>query len=86
VDKVLLNEDGSVASYQVAKGLLGFASRKEIPPSEVVSIGEDAVIVSNRAAELGEGEPLAGGDSDEPRMHVVEHEPHEGGGSTHPDV
>lgn len=87
VDKVLVNEDGSVASYQVAKGLLGFASRREIPPSEVLSIGEDAVIVSNRAAELGEEGPLAGGDSDEPRMHVVDHEPHDdGGGSTHSDV
>jgi uncharacterized protein YrrD len=54
VDKVLVNEDGSVASYQVSKGVFGFGSRKELPPTSVISIGEDAVIVSNAARDIAE--------------------------------
>lgn len=73
IDKVLVNEDGSIASYQVAKGVLGFASRREIPPSEVVSIGEDAVIVSNAAGEMDDDEAERHA-SDEPRIHVIDHE------------
>lgn len=60
VDKVLVNEDGSVASYHVTKGVFGFGSRKELPPSSVISIGEDAVIVSNEARDLSDD------DDDEP--------------------
>jgi uncharacterized protein YrrD len=72
LDKVLVNEDGSVASYQVSKGILGFSSRKEIPPSEVLKIGEDAVIVSNAAAEIGDEEEPASPE-DEPRIHTIDH-------------
>ncbi len=54
VDKVLVNEDGTVACYQVSKGVFGFGSRKALPPASVISIGEDAVIVSNAAHDIAE--------------------------------
>jgi len=61
LDRVLVNEDGTVASYRVSKGLLGFIYRKEIPPSEIVKIGEDAVIVADTVSEVvDEGVPSHG--------------------------
>ncbi|HEX5480097.1 MAG TPA: PRC-barrel domain-containing protein [Dehalococcoidia bacterium] len=46
VDKILLDDEGRVAAYEVSHGLLSFINRRRIPPDGVISIGQDAVIVS----------------------------------------
>lgn len=46
VDKILVDDEGRVAAYEVSHGLLSFIGRKRIPPDGVISIGQDAVIVS----------------------------------------
>jgi len=49
VDKVLIDESGNVASYHASSGLLGFGDKTDIMPQEVISIGEDAIVVMHSA-------------------------------------
>ena len=49
VDKVTLNEDGTVASYHSTAGFFG--SKHDIEPSEVRSASEDMLIISDNARE-----------------------------------
>lgn len=46
VDKIMIEDDGSVVCYQTASGLLGIGERHEVPPSRVMRIGTDAIIVA----------------------------------------
>jgi uncharacterized protein YrrD len=45
VDNVMINEDGSIARYHASAGLLGLGAKTDISPDEVVSAGEDAIIM-----------------------------------------
>jgi uncharacterized protein YrrD len=49
VDKVTLNEDGTVASYHSSTGFFG--SKHDIEPSEVKSGSKDMIIISDSARE-----------------------------------
>ncbi len=49
VDKVTINEDGTVASYHSTTGFFG--SKHDIEPSEVVSASEEKLIISDNARE-----------------------------------
>lgn len=49
IDKVTLNEDGTVASYHSSSGLFG--SKHDIEPSEVKSGSKDMLIISDDARE-----------------------------------
>ena len=49
VDKVTLNEDGTVASYHSTTGFFG--SKHDIEPSEVMSGSEEKLIISDTARE-----------------------------------
>jgi uncharacterized protein YrrD len=49
VDNVMLNEDGTVASYQISSGPLGLGGKRDILPSEVVTAGADAIIIPGEA-------------------------------------
>ena len=49
IDKVTLNEDGTVASYHSSSGLFG--SKHDIEPSEVKSGSKDMIIISDSARE-----------------------------------
>lgn len=46
IDKVLIDSFGDVAAYRASKGLLGFGAKTDVMPDEVISIGQDAVVVS----------------------------------------
>ncbi len=45
VTKILLRPDGSVSAYEAASGMLGFGEKTQLQPSDVMTIGPDAVIV-----------------------------------------
>lgn len=47
VDKVLLNEDGTVNSYRTSTGLLGMGAKQEIVPSDVIGASEDSIVVGD---------------------------------------
>lgn len=49
VDKVTINEDGTVASYHSTTGFFG--SKHDIEPSEVVSSSREKLIISDNARE-----------------------------------
>jgi uncharacterized protein YrrD len=49
IDKVTLNEDGTVASYHSSTGFFG--SKHDIEPSEVKSGSKDMIIISDSARE-----------------------------------
>jgi uncharacterized protein YrrD len=49
VDKVTLNDDGTVASYHSTTGFFG--SKHDIEPSEVISGSEEKLIISDNARE-----------------------------------
>ncbi len=49
VDKVIINEDGTVASYHSTTGFFG--TKHDIEPSEVVSGSKDKLIISDSARE-----------------------------------
>jgi uncharacterized protein YrrD len=49
IDKVTINDDGTVASYHSSSGLFG--SKHEIEPSEVKSGSEDMIVISDDARE-----------------------------------
>ena len=49
VDKVTINEDGTVASYHSSTGFFG--SKHDIEPSEVKSGSKDMIIISDSARE-----------------------------------
>lgn len=49
IDKVTLNDDGTVASYHSSSGLFG--SKHDIEPSEVKSGSNDMIIISDSARE-----------------------------------
>ena len=49
VDKVILNEDGTVASYHSTTGFFG--TKHDIEPSEVVSGSNEKLIISDSARE-----------------------------------
>jgi uncharacterized protein YrrD len=49
VDKVTVNEDGTVASYHSTTGFFG--TKHDIEPSEVVSGSKEKLIISDRARE-----------------------------------
>lgn len=49
IDKVTLNEDGTVASYHSTTGLFG--TKHDIEPSEVTSGSKDMLIISDGARE-----------------------------------
>ena len=49
VDKVTIDEDGTVASYHSTTGFFG--SKHDIEPSEVVSASKDKLIISDNARE-----------------------------------
>ena len=50
VDKVMLEDDLTVSSYHASKGFLGLGSKQDIKPDEIVSAGEDAIVVRGEAA------------------------------------
>ena len=67
VDKVWIDETGSVVQYRASNGGWGFLGSHEIAPEEVVVIGEDVVIVSSEAiAGHRNGDELPPRRSDEP--------------------
>jgi len=49
VDKVMINEDGTVASYHSTTGFFG--TKHDIEPSEVVSGSKEKLIISDSARE-----------------------------------
>lgn len=49
IDKVLIDSSGDVAAYRATKGLLGFGAKTDVMPNEVISIGQDAVVVAASA-------------------------------------
>jgi len=49
VDKVMLNEDGTVASYHSTTGIFG--TKHDIEPSEVVAGSKEKLIISDSARE-----------------------------------
>ncbi len=49
VDKVMINEDGTVASYHSTNGFFG--TKHDIEPSEVVSGSKEKLIISDSARE-----------------------------------
>ncbi len=49
IDTVMINDDGSIANYRTAGGLLGLGSGKDFSPDQIVSAGVDAIIVRNAA-------------------------------------
>ena len=49
VDKVMLNDDGTINCYRAYSGLLGL-SHQDFRPDEIVSAGRDAIIVPTRSA------------------------------------
>ena len=58
VDKILIDESGNVAAYRASSGLLGFGAKTDISPSEVISVGQDALVVSASAEQKADdGEP-----------------------------
>jgi uncharacterized protein YrrD len=57
IDKILIDDSGNVAAYRASSGLLGFGSKTDITPAEVISVGEDAIVVAWSAEQTGtEGE------------------------------
>jgi uncharacterized protein YrrD len=66
VDKILIDDTGSVASYHASSGLLGFGDKTDIMPREVISIGEDAIVVMQSAEqrpETSQGDERRRGDT-----------------------
>ena len=59
VDTLLLNDDGSIEAYQTSGGLLGLTSGKQIKVSDVVSAGEDAIVVQSGVEESATSEEAA---------------------------
>jgi uncharacterized protein YrrD len=59
VDKVTLNEDGTVASYHSTTGFFG--TKHDIEPSEIVSGSEEKLIISDSAREGAARTVMAGG-------------------------
>ena len=49
IDKVTINDDGTVASYHSTSGLFG--SKHDIEPSEVKSGSEDIIVIADDARE-----------------------------------
>jgi uncharacterized protein YrrD len=49
IDKIYVEDNGDIACYGAASGLLGFGDKSEIDPNCVVKVGEDAIIVSEDA-------------------------------------
>ncbi|MGE0059463.1 MAG: PRC-barrel domain-containing protein [Dehalococcoidia bacterium] len=49
VDTVIINDAGAIEKYETSGGLLGLGSGKGFAPSQIVSAGEDAIIVRNEA-------------------------------------
>ena len=47
IDRVMLNEDGSIDGYHSSSGLLGLGTRRDISPTEIVSAGADAIVISS---------------------------------------
>lgn len=56
IDKVLIDDDGNIACYAASKGFLGFGEKAEIRPQDVVTVGQDAIIVSVSAPEASEAQ------------------------------
>ena len=52
IDRITINEDGTVASYHSSSGLFG--SKHDVEPSEVVSGSKDILIISDNAREGAE--------------------------------
>jgi uncharacterized protein YrrD len=46
VDTVMLHDDGRIASYQATSGMLGLGGRTNFQPDQVVTAGEDAIIIA----------------------------------------
>lgn len=57
VDKVMVAPDGTIEGYTTTAGKLGFGDKNEISARRVLTIGEDAMIVSQSAS----GEQMAVG-------------------------
>ncbi len=61
VDKIMLNDDGTIECYEATSGILGLGGRHDIFPNEVHTIGVDAIIVDATCADRREdnARPLA---------------------------
>lgn len=49
IDKILIDDSGNVTAYHASSGLLGFGDKTDILPQEVISIGDDAIVVMHSA-------------------------------------
>ncbi|MEX0749201.1 MAG: PRC-barrel domain-containing protein [Dehalococcoidia bacterium] len=56
VDKILIDDGGNITAYHASSGLLGFGDKTDIMPHEVVSIGDDAIIVMASAERRADSE------------------------------
>jgi len=45
---LFLNEDGTIEAYHAKTGIMGFGHGRDIQPANVITAGDDAIIVSNR--------------------------------------
>jgi uncharacterized protein YrrD len=63
VDKILIDESGNITAYHASSGLLGFGDRTDVLPEEVISVGDDAIVVMH-SAEQRTHEDTRGRDED----------------------
>jgi uncharacterized protein YrrD len=49
VDKILIDDTGNITAYHASSGLLGFGDRTDVLPDEVISVGDDAIVVTHSA-------------------------------------
>ncbi len=60
VDSVLLNDDGTINSYETSTGILGLGSKRQIQIADVIAVGGDALVVRTNAANSSEGNGKTG--------------------------
>lgn len=70
VDKVMVAPDGTIEGYTTTAGKLGFGEKNEVSARNVLTIGEDAMIVSQAA--LGEQRPAGVPETYAPRQSADE--------------
>jgi uncharacterized protein YrrD len=52
IDRVLLNEDGTINCYRASSGFLGMGAKQDLSPEDVVAASKDSFVVSS--ATVGE--------------------------------
>ncbi|HZP57105.1 MAG TPA: PRC-barrel domain-containing protein [Dehalococcoidia bacterium] len=50
VDRIIVDDDGRIAEYQVRSGPFGIGGRTTLKPEDVVAMGPDAIVVDARNA------------------------------------